>query len=266
MARVGSELKQWIYIYFLLLLTHLLRGREFVTCSVFPALHRLSLPLFLHILQSVCVGLMHSLLHPLNSQGLWNAYTLYIHKKAFSYKWQEKWRPHTQHGGGRGHSVYKEHILQLPLQSLPFYPMLHADHRSTVSDNCSKNQISPQGKLGDIYVGPAPRSLAALGLCASNLGGSILKPKPTPLKQSFMSSFSQSCRAAEESERALLLLLAQPLSSPGGRLSGSGSFQMSLPTPVSSWPEDLLGSCTRIQAEFGGNSAFPQGNEISLQQ
>lgn len=141
--------------------------------------------------------------------------------------------------------------------------MLRADQRSTVSDNCSKNRISPQGELGDIYVGPAPRSLAAPGLCASNLGGSILKPKPTPLKQSFMSSFSQSCRAAET---ALLLLLAQPLSSPGGRLSGSGSFQMSLPTPVSSWPEDLLGSCTRIQAEFGGNSAFPQGNEISLQQ
>lgn len=146
MARVGSELKQWIYIYFLLLLTHLLRGREFVTCSVFPALHRLSLPLFLHILQPVCIGLMRSLLHPLNSQGLWNAYTLYIHKKAFSYKWQEKWRPHTQRGGGRGHSLYKEHILQLPLQSLPFYPMLRADQRSPVSDNYSKNQISPQGR------------------------------------------------------------------------------------------------------------------------
>lgn len=97
-SRAGSELKQWICIYFLLLLTHLLRRREFVTCSVFPVLHRLSLPLCRHILQTICVGLTRFLLHPLNSQCLWNAYIIYTPEKAFSDKWQQKWIPHTAWG------------------------------------------------------------------------------------------------------------------------------------------------------------------------
>lgn len=66
-------------IYFLLLLTHLLRERTFVTCSVFPALHRLSLSL------PVCVGHTRYLLHPLNSQGLWNAYALLSHENVLGF-------------------------------------------------------------------------------------------------------------------------------------------------------------------------------------
>lgn len=107
-ARAGSELKQWICIYFLLLLTHLLRGRTFVTCSVFPAPRRLSLSRFLHSLQPVCVGHTRSLLHPLNSQGLSQGLRPLYPLECFFKKLQQTQSPTTQRRGGRGHPLPRE--------------------------------------------------------------------------------------------------------------------------------------------------------------